>query len=138
MTSTSYFGKQNSTIGSVVPLAMFYICVCEFVYLYLCICIFVFAERGEEEAETCEERETEDGQKCKSHVNLGSGHSGHCQSIGRRDQEKQQAIFWNVGRFLSESRHSRYRSLMTSVKKHSHQKIVNSKPNVTFILFFSG
>ena len=38
-------------------------------------------------------------------------------SIGRRDQKKQQAIFWNVGRFLSESRHSRYRSLMTSVKK---------------------
>ena len=58
---------------------MLYVCIRVFVYLYLCICIFVFAERGEEEAETCEERETEDGQKCKSHGNLGSGHSGHCQ-----------------------------------------------------------
>ena len=56
-----------------------YLYLCITVYMYLRICIFVFAERGEEEAETCEERETGDGQKCKSHVNLGSGHSGHCQ-----------------------------------------------------------
>ena len=58
---------------------MLHICICVFVYLYLCNCISVFAERGQQEAETCEEWETEDGQKCKSHVNLGSGHSGHCQ-----------------------------------------------------------
>ena len=58
--------------------------------MYLRICVFVFAERGDEEAETCEERETEDGQKCKSHVNLGSGHSGHCQSIGRREERSRE------------------------------------------------
>ena len=58
-----------------------YLCICVlvFVFIFVFVFIIVFAERGEEEAETCEERETEDGQKCKSHVNLGSGHSRHCQ-----------------------------------------------------------
>ena len=35
--SRNYFGKQNSTLGSVVPLAMF---VFVFLYLNSCICIF--------------------------------------------------------------------------------------------------